>query len=182
MTRAKHLLETSGLDVQPAETIPALAPQMQSPPSNDLHNNKGLDLHPGTNTMQGGWIVNDKPQSTQMRNAGGGPFSGMQSADTNMNPYSGHAAYDESRAIRIISLIREAQLLPPQQTQFSGIKPMTATPTSTAQMATTNMTGGMERAAKQEINNYLTKGRSELALVAAKRDTLAKNMAQKATM
>ena len=184
-TRAQQLLETSGLDVQPAENTPALSPQMQSPPGNDLQNNKGYDISPGTNTLQGGWVVNDKPQSTQTRNAGMSRYSG-QPGDANANPYSGHSneSFPVSRAVRVMFLLREAQVLPPQQ-QASSMRrqqtPMTTATNRPTPLPGGEMSGGIERAAKKEINDYLTRGRAQLSMVAARRDILAKNMALKAT-
>jgi hypothetical protein len=93
--RARQLLETSGLDVEPAETIPALAPQMSSPPENDLQNNKGLDLSPGNNRLEGGWVKKDKPQSTHLRNATLSPV-GYMDQNSVASPVSTKTAYDES--------------------------------------------------------------------------------------
>lgn len=41
-TRARQLLEKSGLDVIDPGSVPALAPQMSSPPENDMQNNRGF--------------------------------------------------------------------------------------------------------------------------------------------
>jgi hypothetical protein len=115
MSRATYLLEVSGLDARPAEEIPTLAPQMHSPPENDLQNNPNLDLSPGNKYVVGGRVITSKPQATQMRNAYAHPFGGNRALDTNSNPYSGKTAYDEERnalpvtkAQYVLSLIDEA--------------------------------------------------------------------------
>lgn len=113
--RAQHLLEISGLDALPGETIPALAPQMSSPPENDLQNNKGLDLSPGKKFMKDGWVNTTKPQSTQLHNVTLSPVSYVDQ-NSNTNPYSGSTVYDESlplisknapRALYILHCLQE---------------------------------------------------------------------------
>ena len=114
MTRAAHLLETSGLTVMPAETIPAIAPQMQSPPGNDLQNNKGFFKPTGKKYLDDeGWIQQQHADSTKLRNATLSPV-GYVDQNTNTNPYSGASVRDEehtmhlSRAHYILSLVEWA--------------------------------------------------------------------------
>ena len=97
MSRASMLLlrEVSGLDVTDASTLPILQNQFSSPPGNDLQNNKGLQLAPGTKFLRNGWVETSKPQGTQLRNATQSPV-GYVDQNTNTNPYSGSTVYDES--------------------------------------------------------------------------------------
>lgn len=121
MSRAHYLLETSGLDAQPAENTPALAPQMSSPPENDLQNNPGYETSHGSNYMINGRVVNDKPRSTQLRNAGisAGSDVSMKSPDrAGAMPYEsligdGNQVQSLSKAQYLLQLCDEAALKGP---------------------------------------------------------------------
>ena len=128
MSRAQLLLETSGLDVMPAETVASLAPQFQSPPENDLQNNKGFVEPTGKKYIEDGFVQQYNPQSTQLRNANQSP-AGYVDQNTNTNPYSGSTVRDESlmtRAAHIRHLVNEAGVGPGQVLPYSN--PSFATP------------------------------------------------------
>ena len=126
--RAQLLLETSGLDVMPAETVASLAPQFQSPPENDLQNNKGFVELTGKKYIEGGFVKQYNPQSTQLRNANQSP-AGYVDQNTNTNPYSGSTVRDESlmtRAVQIRSLVEAmgvGQVLPYSNPSFATPNP-----------------------------------------------------------
>ena len=127
--RAQLLIETSGLDVTPAETLSALAPQMSSPPENDLQNNKGFVEPTGKKYIEDGWVKQYSPQSTQLRNATQSP-AGYVDQNTNSNPYSGSTVRDESlyrnRSHYIILSIYEfVPGTPSQQMSMSSPRPST---------------------------------------------------------
>ena len=132
MSRAQLLLETSGLDVMPAETVASLAPQFQSPPENDLQNNKGFVEPTGKKYMEDGWVqTQNNQQSTQLRNATQSP-AGYVDQNTNTNPYSGSTVSDESlmtRAAQIRSLVEvmgPGQVLPYSNPSFATPNPQSS--------------------------------------------------------
>ena len=69
MSRAHTLLEKSSLNNSyPAETIPAIAPQMTSPPEYDLHNVQGYVNPTGKKHMEDdGWVEQDEPSTNEER-------------------------------------------------------------------------------------------------------------------
>ena len=146
MSRAQLLLETSGLDVQPAEIISVLSPQMQSPPENDLQNNVGFSKPTGKKYIEGGWVKQYNPQSTQLRNANQSP-AGYVDQNTNTNPYSGSTVRDESlmtRAAHIRNLVNEAgvgpgQVLPYSNPSFAVPSPKAYTPRKSQATVYSNM-------------------------------------------
>ena len=146
--RTQLLLETSGLDVMPAETVATLAPQFQSPPENDLQNNVGFSKPTGKKYMEGGWIQQYSPQSTQLRNANQSP-AGYVDQNTNTNPYSGSTVRDESlmtRAAHIRNLVEAAvmgpgagQVLPYSNPSFAVPSPKAYVPRKSQATVYSNM-------------------------------------------